>query len=464
MNPESPTPRRFNTSRWVIGLTVAIVIMVGLPILLVWYSIWSAGQRVDEQLAAIRAKGEPVTPDELNAFYAVPPADRDVTPLILNALRPLDNPALGQATQGLSLLGQTGHPIPPPGQPWEERAPVELLLNQYSPALQALHDAANKRGVVRFPMDFNQGFNTLLPDTQNVRSGARLLTLEAHVRAHQGDAHGAADSIRALLALGNVLENEPMLISQLVRIAVRSMGYELIRELLPHVEFSDDDLRELQLAVRAADYRASLHRAMIGERVLGKHSFRNPGGTGITPRQLTMLRLISSENDDLSLYLESMNSLVDAVRVSWIETRAVGHALNKMLKERRQSTAWCLQHTMTVTNLPEAISASLSGGIGEARKHLTDIALAIERFRRKHGRPPKNLEELVPNFLPMVPLDPFADQPLRFKSSGDGLLIYSVGSDGIDNGGTEDSGKAEPDIVIRVGTPSAAKQELPPPK
>jgi hypothetical protein len=34
-----------------------------------------------------------------------------------------------------------------------------------------------------------------------------------------------------------------------------------------------------------------------------------------------------------------------------------------------------------------------------------------------------------------VPVDPYDGQPLRYKLKQDGVVIYSVGHDGVDNGG-----------------------------
>ncbi len=42
--------------------------------------------------------------------------------------------------------------------------------------------------------------------------------------------------------------------------------------------------------------------------------------------------------------------------------------------------------------------------------------LAAERFLRDHGRPPATLEELVPEYLPEVPRNPFTGDPLKLES------------------------------------------------
>ncbi len=60
------------------------------------------------------------------------------------------------------------------------------------------------------------------------------------------------------------------------------------------------------------------------------------------------------------------------------------------------------------------------------------LAVAVERFRLAEGRIPDAAAEVVPRFLPAVPLD-VDGQPLRFQKKGAGFLIYSVGADGVDS-------------------------------
>ena len=77
------------------------------------------------------------------------------------------------------------------------------------------------------------------------------------------------------------------------------------------------------------------------------------------------------------------------------------------------------------------------------------VAVAAERYRLKNGSFPAKAADLVPDFLPAVPIDPCDGQPLRFKATAEELIVYSVGKDGVDNGGQETK-PSEPDIVVRV--------------
>lgn len=62
--------------------------------------------------------------------------------------------------------------------------------------------------------------------------------------------------------------------------------------------------------------------------------------------------------------------------------------------------------------------------------------IAIRLFRHQHHRLPESLPELVPEHLPAIPVDPFSGQPFIYRTMNDGYLLYSVGPDRQDNGGT----------------------------
>jgi len=74
-----------------------------------------------------------------------------------------------------------------------------------------------------------------------------------------------------------------------------------------------------------------------------------------------------------------------------------------------------------------------------AHTRCAQIALAAERFRRANQRWPTSQAELVGTYLTVVLLDPFDDQPIRYKLLPDGVVIYSIvgisPKDDIDDGG-----------------------------
>jgi hypothetical protein len=82
-------------------------------------------------------------------------------------------------------------------------------------------------------------------------------------------------------------------------------------------------------------------------------------------------------------------------------------------------------------------------------QHATAVAaMAIARFRAKSGRSPKDLAELVPDYLAAVPLDPFDGKPIRYKKSDRGFVVYSIGPDLVDDGGRPLDEKTEKGDVV----------------
>lgn len=71
------------------------------------------------------------------------------------------------------------------------------------------------------------------------------------------------------------------------------------------------------------------------------------------------------------------------------------------------------------------------------RAHCRCIAttLAAERYRLDHGTWPTTWEQLSPKYVTATLLDPFTGKPLFLKALPDGLMIYSVGYNGVDDGG-----------------------------
>jgi hypothetical protein len=72
---------------------------------------------------------------------------------------------------------------------------------------------------------------------------------------------------------------------------------------------------------------------------------------------------------------------------------------------------------------------------GLLRLQLMETRLALEVFRREHGHWPPGLRDLVPKYLPAMPLDPYSAAPLIYRPQDESFLLYSVGPDGGDNGG-----------------------------
>ncbi len=79
------------------------------------------------------------------------------------------------------------------------------------------------------------------------------------------------------------------------------------------------------------------------------------------------------------------------------------------------------------------------------RQQAADAAIAVARHRLRNGSYPTALAEIDPGLLPIAPTDMFDGQPLRYVLRDGWPVLYSVGSDRQDNGGTPPPGDEEPD-------------------
>jgi hypothetical protein len=93
----------------------------------------------------------------------------------------------------------------------------------------------------------------------------------------------------------------------------------------------------------------------------------------------------------------------------------------------------------------------------EAGDACAKTAVAVTRYRLDHAALPSHLSDLVPDYLDAVPSDPFDGHPLRLAIKSDRWIIYSVGPDRVDDGGTElVKGKGDVIFTLRLDHPQAA--------
>jgi len=125
-------------------------------------------------------------------------------------------------------------------------------------------------------------------------------------------------------------------------------------------------------------------------------------------------------------------SRLDGKRVPWKEIR---HRL-QVIDER---TCWQF-HLQTIAEAWSGIDRRETDEkwyfASRTKVRLAAIELALQAYQQEHGAPPKSLSELAPGYLPEVPLDPHIDAPFHYQITGNSYLLYGVGHDLVDNGGT----------------------------
>ncbi|HEY7328121.1 MAG TPA: hypothetical protein VH592_10795 [Gemmataceae bacterium] len=289
---------------------------------------------------------------------------------------------------------------------------------------------------------------TLLPHLQECRNLVSLLRYEAMRRSWKGDSHSALKYCRAALNVGRSIGDEPILISQLVRIACNAMVCQAIEQTLGQGEPTAEDMSQLQKLLENEDKNSSLLAAMRGERAMlhkvfdGVESGEIPLNMleGLSRGDLQSDRLKNTvialwrmdTREDNALFLSLMNRRIKEVQAPLHEQIALEKVWDQEVRARLAPPS---RAVITRLLLPAMTKVSEAFRREHAYIRCTIVALAAERYRRDKKAWPESVDQLCPQYLSSVPLDPYDGKPLRCKREIDGLIIYSIGNDGVDDGG-----------------------------
>ncbi len=210
---------------------------------------------------------------------------------------------------------------------------------------------------------------------QVIRQAARALMREAELAQQQARYGDAARIGLDNLQLGQAVSRDGLLVDYLVGAAVAGMGNHSLYQALPQLDA--DECREMIAAVIEIEcQREAVDAFLRRDRIWSEHAY------GLLGHFLFVF------SDALST-----DVVYGGVRFS--------HAR-------------------------EAAST-----------RLFIIELALRAYQLEHGTLPDRLEQLTPEFLMALPLDPFDpdSHPLRYVRADDGSIVYSVGADGKDDGG-----------------------------
>jgi hypothetical protein len=433
-----------------------------LALFLIWLALsWSARAQVERAVAALRAAGEPATPAE------VAPA--------LVAEEENGAPVYQKAFGEMRVVNVQGHeklkgiPVFAEGR-WEGMSFPDLLshldgmrivLELHGPAF-ALVDRAQALPRCRFDVAYEDGLSVMLAHLADVRGLARLYRDRARVRLYDGDAAGALGDVRRCLRVADALEMEPILISLLVRTAVAGIAVQTIQDMWAHGVFAADTgagaadgagaagesiasaeaaAARLVRALAAVELWSAMRPALMGERAFGIDAIEgvlrgdhtmfggkpSSGGRALMSLGGFWLRWNQMQ------YIEYMNELVVAAGLPPHEAIAAALDVENRLKDLPK---W--RGVFAQLMLPALGTALQTVAQTQMKAHTAAVGVACDLRMRRGGELPTDASALAPEFFDRAPTDAFDGKPLRIAKTPDGFMVYSVGPDGADDGGSGD--------------------------
>lgn len=459
--PAKPTKRWSCTGCLLVagGVFAVVVALVALAIGIYFNSLQREGRRLlAEEISRVRAGGEPLGGEELNAWHVVPPGEEDITDVYVTALAALDLTQFESDAADLPYVGNVSDTPPIPPEDWPQLEQAERFLEQHQAMLDGLHQGAQLKGSVRYPMDWRETAEPKFVYTHANLHAARLLQLEALCRLHRGDVIGSADSITTIIRASETLRREPCFISQIVRVANQDRAIAGLQSLILGADVPEEMLQRLQEEFSSTSFESGALTAAVGERAIVYEimhgSIQELDERFEVEAPSTARRrkaVIVAHPEHCAQALRIINDYVDALKKPLPATiKEVEHVFaesNSIKEANRNRNKWERAYLASLLLISFEMNSALNGTVrAEAMRRCAVAMLAAERFRRREGRLPESLDELVPEFLEAMPDDPCTGSSLLYAVSESGYTIYSVGTDETDNGGDIDA----TDFGIRI--------------
>jgi len=374
---------------------------------------------------------------------------------------------LRESSTNTAQLPQGRHHLvfPLPAQPGKPADDVLLGLSKFDSQLAEFADVAHcPRNV--YPIHYEETFNALLPHLASMKGISRIYQVRALARMESGDGQGAANDVRMIFRMSDSLQEDPMLISQLVRIAVEAIACKTLWQGLVDHRWTEPQLAEFQKFLSHRALGPSLLHGLEGERifsVVGTDQallgpFKLLVDTGFLDRVGEQEETRLAPNVFSAAHLTGFLVPVGWVRMSQVEllrgfqmllntaraelnptNRSVGHATSFASVYNSNVAASFSRYPFSLLSrmlLPALDKAANRANFMQTVIGLAGAACALERYHLAKGEFPASLGELVPQYAAVVPIDWMSGEPLHYRRTDDGWFqLWSVGQDGKDNDG-----------------------------
>jgi hypothetical protein len=321
-------------------------------------------------------------------------------------------------------------------------------------------------GPFRFNLNANAGSSMLLPHLAIIKNLEQTLGERAILDLHDGNREAAWTNLLAATRMVTAWDAEPLEISQLGRCACVTVAFDTTWQVLQAGDWPEEPLAGLQYEWENVDIFARLPETAAFNRAsavaLCELDRQGSLSSGVDlhlimhqpkvawniftayRQQLDYRRhgIFEDEKGLLLFYRDRELEIRRAVQSpNWLEMRQLPGVTNRVFyrSKYRVSSRW-----LPMMNLKSMTIAYQGRGVGllgraaeaEARRRLIITAIALERYRGRHGTYPATLAELTPELLKSAPVDFMDGKPLRYRQmDGSRFVLYSVGLDCVDDGG-----------------------------
>ena len=271
-----------------------------------------------------------------------------------------------------------------------------------------------------------RSFNVQFPYFFTDRDLARLMMVEARIYGAHHQWTAAANCYMEVLDFGAHVKQGAPLIGYLVGEVIQSMMLKDCWKIIEHFDLRRTTLMRARVQA-IIDKDVTLVTALREEKWVEQAMIMSYFSDKKANWRLTLALACGSE-----VLLSSKHELMDhfsAYFDAWIQIAPQRYPVQRTMPMPNDP----ISKVLAAQLFPKA---ALRAANLQAQQQLLLTALALQAYHLRHGVYPETLALLVPCLLHALPPDPFSQiAPLCYHRHAGTYLLYSIGPDGVDDGG-----------------------------
>jgi hypothetical protein len=307
-----------------------------------------------------------------------------------------------------------------------QKATIAEFLSEHQDTVREIRRMAERGGPIH-PLDFSKGYEMTLPHLGEIRGWARLLRASAALNGMKGDYAAAVDDIIAGMKLGDALAQEPVLISQLVRIVIYTLMDSAVENSFHGTDLSPELTERLMTHLDQADRRGEFAESLAGGLYMGRTTFaalRSGDGKRLLEGMFPGRRHEDPgppQEEDEETYVGIMQRLIAAASLPYYEALSQLRLIESDIANVSENLPYSAQLLRGLRRVCQPQARH------EASIDLMQIGIRLEQYKAQEGRYPLTLDPLAEDLGGTVPPDPFTGREYIYRPAGDRFILYSVG-------------------------------------
>jgi len=359
---------------------------------------------------------------------------------------------LAQQTKDLASLSR--NPLPPPSLPLtqaEAAQRIVSLVQSIRPVLQEFWEAS-RLPYARFPVNYNAENPIVipLPHLSYLRKLSQMFWLIGTAELEIGENQLPFQLLQIDFKILETLRQEPFLVSHMTEYTIFLHTTDLIWYGLQKHRWTEEQLQSIDHFLQQMNFLEDYHYAVKAALAFNLKGIdfwmKNPRKVWedlsrflpwIPPPWLPippgkfLLAKASVAEDTLSYLFQSVDLKHQRV------TKFTPPSSKTPLPSLSNNAVSLLFQCLRVYNyFPSYVRDTFLSSVApllpkaaftQTRLHETRIAIAVERFWQKHKQYPSSLKELFPQYIDTHLHDVMDGNPLRYRRTPNGFVLYSIG-------------------------------------